>query len=109
MATQVQPELDAPFQKWDRLEIHWEDSYRTHGWLPLEEAMTEEDYCLDHRTIGYFVGETDRQISVCQSSKTDERLISEPDTQVDAVMHIPKAAITLIVRLGEAHVPTVKR
>lgn len=88
-------------KKWDRIEILWVDSYRTHGWLPFEDAHVEEDYCLDHRTIGYYLGETSRQISVCQSSKTAEELISEPETQIDAVMSIPKRAITSIIQLKE--------
>lgn len=87
------------YKKWDRIEIIWLDSYRTHGWLPLEEAHVEEDYCLDHRTIGYFIGETKRQISVCQSSKKDKHLISEPETQIDAVMSIPKKCIVKIIKL----------
>ena len=86
-------------KKWDRIEIIWLDSYRTHGWLPFEEAHIEEDYCLDHRTIGYYLGETKRQISVCQSSKTDDHLTTEPETQIDAVMNIPKKAISKINRL----------
>ena len=86
-------------KKWDRIEILWVDSYRTHGWLPLEEAHVDEDSCLNHRTIGYYLGETPRQISVCQSSKTDEELIKEPETQVDAVMNIPKKAIIKVIDL----------
>lgn len=81
------------YKKWDRIEIIWLDSYRTHGWLPLEDAHVEEDYCLDHRTIGYYIGETKRQISVCQSGKLDDRLNDEDETQIDAVMSIPKKAI----------------
>jgi hypothetical protein len=87
-------------KQWDMIEIIWHDSYRTHGWLPLEEAHVEEDYCLDHRTIGYYLGETPRQISVCQSSKTAEELITEPETQIDAVMNIPKKAITKVTDLA---------
>ena len=86
-------------KKCQKIEILWEDSYRTHGWLPFEEAHIEEDYCLDHRTIGYYLGETKRQISVCQSSKTDDQLITEPETQIDAVMNIPKKAIKKIIKL----------
>ena len=86
-------------KKWDRIEILWVDSYRTNGWLPFNEVLIDEDYCLDHRTIGYYLGETKRQISVCQSSKTAEELISEPETQIDAVMTIPKKAITKLTDL----------
>jgi hypothetical protein len=96
-------------KKWDRVEILWVDSYRTHGWLPLEEAHIEEDYCLDHRTIGYYLGETPRQISVCQSSKTHEELITEPETQIDAVMNIPKKAITKVIDLQPSDSDTNKR
>lgn len=85
--------------KWDKVEIIWLDSYRTHGWLPLEDVMTDEDISLDHRTIGYFIDQTKRQISVCQSSKLNEQLISEPETQIDAVMNIPKKAIVNIIKL----------
>lgn len=86
-------------KKWDRIEILWLDSYRTHGWLALEDAHVENDSCLDHRTIGYYLGETTRQISVCQSSKTAEELIDQPETQIDAVMNIPKNAITQVIDL----------
>lgn len=87
-------------KKWQPVEIFWVDSYRTHGWISLEEANVDEDYSLDHRTIGYFVGETSRQITVCQSSKTNEDLISEPETNIDAVMNIPKVAITKIRKIN---------
>ena len=87
------------FVKWQKVEIEWLDSYRTHGWLQLQEAMIDEDYSLDHRTMGYYLGETKRQISVCQSSKTDKNLISEPETQIDAVMNIPKSCIIRVRKL----------
>jgi hypothetical protein len=86
-------------KKWDTVEILWVDSYRTHGWIALNEANVDEDCSLDHRTIGYFLGETARQISVCQSSKTDALLICEPETQVDSVMSIPKASVVRILPL----------
>lgn len=85
--------------KWDRIEILWIDSYRTHGWLPLDEADLENDDSLDHRTIGYYVGQTKRAISVCQSSKTHSSFLESPDTQVDAIMSIPKKAIVKISKL----------
>lgn len=87
--------------KWDRVEIRWLDSYRQHGWVPILEtdAYLETDHSLDHRTIGYFIGQTKRQVSVVQSSKTDKELIYHPETQVDAIMNIPKVCITKIKKL----------
>lgn len=88
------------YTKWEPLEITWVDSHMIHGWTRVEEAGIDEDYSLDHRSIGYFVGETKRQITICQSSKTDEDLITHPETSICGVFSIPKKCIVEIVRIS---------
>jgi len=92
------------FKKWDLIEINWVDSYMMHGWTPLNDSEIDVDHSLDHRSIGYYVGETNRQISIVQSSKTFEDFISESETQVCGIFTIPKKAITKIRKLTYAKV-----
>lgn len=84
------------YKKWDMLEITWHDSYMVHGWTHVENIGLDDDISLDHRSIGYYLGETPRQITICQSSKTNEELIYEPETNVCGVFTIPKRAIVKV-------------
>lgn len=81
------------YTKWDKVEIEWTDSHMIHGWVTLDDVGLDEEASLYHRSIGYFLGETPNQVTICQSSKTDEDLIKEPITNVCGVFTIPKKAI----------------
>lgn len=81
------------YKKWDRIEIFWEDSYQMHGWVHLDEAGIDEDVSLGHQSIGYFAGETDKQITIVQSKKSSKELDQAPETNVNATFSIPKRAI----------------
>jgi len=78
---------------WDLVEILWEDSYMVHGWTHLDETGYEEEASLGHQSVGYYIGETTKQITICQSLKSDKDLNSQPETNVCGVFTIPKRAI----------------
>jgi hypothetical protein len=80
-------------KKWDLVEIFWEDSYQMHGWVHLDDAEVDEDVSLGHQSVGYFIGETPKQITICQSKKSSKELDDAPETNVNAVFSIPKRAI----------------
>lgn len=86
------------------VEIIWQDSHMIHGWTALNAADTDLEYSLEHRSIGYYIDETPKQLSIVQSSKTEEDFIKEDDTQVCGVFTIPKKAIVKIKRLSYASV-----
>lgn len=86
------------FKKWDRVEIFWEDSYQLHGWTALDEAGVEEDLSLGHQSLGYYLAETSKQITICQSKKSSKLLHDSPYTNVNGVFSIPKSCILRIVR-----------
>lgn len=92
------------FKKWDRIEVFWEDSYQMHGWTSLNESGYEEDVSLGHQTIGYFIAETPKQITVCQSKKSDKDLDQSEYTNVNAVFSIPKRAILSVKKVTHAKV-----
>lgn len=92
------------FRKWDRIEVLWEDSYQLHGWTPLNESGYDEDISLGHQSIGYYLGETKKQITICQSKKSDKELDKADYTNVNAVFNIPKRAILSIKRVTYAKV-----
>lgn len=87
------------YKKWDLIEVLWHDSYMVHGWTHVENVGLDEDISLDHRSVGYYLGETPRQITICQSSKANEDLIDEPETNVCGVFTIPKKAIVKVSEL----------
>jgi hypothetical protein len=87
------------FKKWDWVHILWEDSYQLHGWSPLDETGFDEDESLGHETLGFYIGETKRQITVCQSKKSSKELDDAPHTNVNAVFSIPKSCILKIEKL----------
>lgn len=90
---------DKEYERWDKLEIFWEDSYQTHGWVMLDESGYEFDDSLGHQTIGYYIGETPKQVTVCQSRKSHKELAKSESTNVNAVFSIPKSAILKIRKL----------
>ena len=94
------------YKQWDLIEILWVDSHMVHGWTRIEEIGLDEDYSLDHRSVGYYLGETPRQITICQSSKTNEELIGEPEANVCGVFTIPKKAITKVTDLQPSDIPS---
>lgn len=87
------------YERWQPVEIIWHDSHMIHGWTALDQADIDLEYSLEHRSIGYYLGETGRQITICQSSKTEKDFIKEPDTQVCGVFTVPKRAIVRIKKL----------
>lgn len=87
------------FKRWDIVEIEWEDSYQLHGWTTLEESGYWDDISLGHTSIGYYIGETKKQISICQSRKTDPELIKSEITNVNALFHIPKSCIKRVKKI----------
>ncbi len=93
-------------KRWDKVEIFWEDSHQIHGWVALSDSGFEEDNSLGHMTVGYYIGETPNQITVCQSKKSDAELDQSPDTAVNAVFSIPKVAIKRINKIGVNHEKT---
>lgn len=87
------------YKKWDRIEIFWEDSYQLHGWVHLDEAGVDEDESLGHQSIGYYVGETPKQITIVQSKKSSRLLHDAPETNVNATFSIPKSAISRVRKI----------
>jgi hypothetical protein len=80
-------------KRWDRIEVYWEDSYQMHGWVLLSDSEYKEDISLGHQSMGYFIGQTPKQITLCQSKKSSKLLDIHEDTNVNAVFSIPKSCI----------------
>ena len=76
-------------KKWQIIEIEWLDSCHLSGWTRDDLAFEQKD--LEHNTIGYFIRETEYSISVVQSRKNE---VKEKGTAINALMEIPKVAIT---------------
>jgi hypothetical protein len=87
------------YKRWDRLEIFWEDSHQIHGWITVEDADYKDDSSLHHQSLGYYIGETNKQFTICQSRKSDKGLAAVDDTHVNAVFSIPKSAIKRIRKI----------
>ena len=82
------------FKKWQKIEVFWEDSSHDSGWTK-EDGYIENH--IDHSTCGYFLQERERSIQVVQSRGYTEDL--KEKLMVDAMMQIPKKAITKIKKL----------
>jgi hypothetical protein len=78
-------------KKWQIIEIDWLDSCHLAGWTRDEFDWDLKD--LEHKTVGYFIKETKYSIAVIQSRKAE---VKEKGTSVDALMEIPKVAVTKI-------------
>lgn len=78
-------------KKWQIIEIDWLDSCALGGWS--RDNLTYELKDLEHKTVGYFIKETDYSISVVQSRKNK---VQEENTSIHSLMEIPKVAITKI-------------
>lgn len=78
-------------EKWKIIEMDWLDSCHLSGWT--KDDLTYEQKDLEHKTVGYFIKETKYSISVVQSRKAE---VKEKGTSIDALMEIPKVAITKI-------------
>jgi hypothetical protein len=79
-------------RKYAAIEIRWIDSERQEfGWTRQSDVDSLE--IREATTIGYFVDQDAKVIRVAQS-KTDEE-----DPQLDALMTIPKCAISNIKRI----------
>lgn len=76
-------------KKWQIIEIDWLDSCHLSGWT--RDDLTYELKDLEHKTAGYFLKETKYSINVVQSRKAE---VKEKGTTIDALMEIPKVAIT---------------
>lgn len=80
------------YKKFDKLEIHWLDSLHTSGWKSEEDIKTS-DKELEHTSVGYFMREDKRSIVLIQSYQLGK---DDGDTNVDAIMEIPKCSILKI-------------
>ena len=84
------------YKQFDRLEIHWIDSVQDCGWKnpkgnTAKGFINTEEYIF-HRTIGYYLGQSDKTLSTAQSVQQGGGMVSE-------IMKIPKCAISKIVKL----------
>lgn len=85
------------FKKYQLLEIDWIDSVHDDGSWKRESFFAEDkdpdDGCCQ-KTAGYFLRETPKTLMVIQS-----RQLYENNPLVDAMMQIPKVAISKIKEL----------
>lgn len=75
------------------IEIDWLDSCHQSGWLS-ESSVNNSIRDVSHRSIGYYLSEDKQQITFVQSYQNFGK--KEDDRKVDAIMQIPKCAITKI-------------
>lgn len=73
-----------------------------HGWVLISDAAVDEDTSLGHQSIGYYLDETPKQITICQSSKSNKEFRKSEDTNVNAVFSIPKKAILRMRKIWES-------
>ena len=71
--------------------IHWVDSMHTAGWIK-ESAFNMKDKELEHITIGMYLKHTKKSVSCFQSCGCTK----SEDKNIDAIMSIPRCAITSI-------------
>jgi hypothetical protein len=90
----------AEYVRWEMLEVFWEDSHQIHGWVSIEDADVTDDSSLSHRSVSYYLGSTERQMTICQGGKRDEAFVGRPDTQVHGVFTIPRSCIKSVRRLS---------
>lgn len=72
------------------VEIDWVDSQRETGWRPLS-AVSVDETCMQMKTAGYIIYESETCLGVAQSFTTERT-----DPSIDGVMRIPRVAITAI-------------
>lgn len=85
-------------KKWERVEIDWIDSMHRGKWIyegELHDII--QDKYMKCKTIGFFFTQTKLGVVVVQSKSDD----GEEKCNVDAVMQIPKVAITKIRRISK--------
>lgn len=83
----------------DIVQIDWLDSMHVGGWQRWEDVDWKRNAnTLNHKTTGYIAHQTDDAVSVVQSF-SDMWENGHP-TNVDAVMTIPRTAITRITVLA---------
>lgn len=79
----------------DVVEIEWLDSVHSSGWHRENNPdWIVKDSDLEHKTIGYYLTQTAKSITVIQSHGTPDRDTGKRN--VDAEMSIPIRAITKI-------------
>lgn len=82
-------------KKYQPIRILWLDSVHESGWKRDEDFNEEGE--IEYETVGLFSRETKRAIQVVQSRGVGSSI---PNNHlVDAMMQIPKCAITKIIRL----------
>lgn len=88
-------------KKLTKVELHWIDSLGDDGWKS-EAAFfdKDEEKYIEHRSCGYWLGETKRTVMLVQSYRVDKN--KEGEYIVDHFLQIPKAVISKIVILKEA-------
>ena len=78
---------------WTIIEIFWIDSMALSRWHHEDDARdSTKDDDLKHKTVGYFFKATKASIAVVQSKSDYEN----KKGNVDAVMQIPRVAITKV-------------
>lgn len=74
------------------VEIDWLDSLHKFGWTN-HKGNKIDDTQLEHKTVGFFRGNSKHCIHVCQSYGSEGE---DSDRNVDALMQIPWCSITKI-------------
>ena len=90
---------DLKLNRWDMVYIQWEDSYHSSGWSGLDSLALDDTDSLEQISVGYFVYETGKTISIVQTARANNHLREQHDTHVDGALTIPKKAITAMCRL----------
>lgn len=85
---------------WDIVQIDWLDSMHTSGWLKWEDITWGQQKCLQHKTVGYLAAQDKVSVTVIQSFQ-DHWQDGHP-ANIDAVMTIPRSAITTILILARS-------
>ena len=77
-------------KKYQIIEINWIDSTSTSGWKSSIECLGEPQ--IEHKSVGYILQETKKSITIFQSMS--EYKLEDGGVNIDAILSIPKVAIT---------------
>lgn len=90
--------MNQTYPKLQLLEILWYDAVHDGDWV-TEKEIDLPDTDIEHKTVGYFLMETDKTIAVVQSYGVAPD--KDAGYHVDCIMRIPKVAIKLVRRINE--------